>query len=138
MSEVRRNIVRRIAAQQGHFSESAVDQYVKYFASIRESFQREFVGEFLHGLFDEDCDSPERETLHETTSETCPPSHPLDRIFEARPCLSARKLMWDPIAWDFPDSMYCASALFPSNLVRCWSDLDRTGQLVAHLTAQEL
>lgn len=137
MSEVRRDMVRRIAAQQGHFSESAVDQYVKYFVSMREACQREFVGEFLHGFFDEDCDSPERETLYETTTRTCPPSNPLDRIFEARPCLSARNLPWDPIAWDFPDSMYYASAPFPSNLVRCWSDLDRTSQLAAHFAARD-
>jgi hypothetical protein len=141
MSEMRRDALKwltaqmghPIAAQLGHTSRSTVAQYMKHMTDSDEARQRDFVSEFLHGVFDENCDSPRRETLRETTMGTCP-SRPLDRICEAGPCLSAPDTLWDPIAWDFPDSMYYASAQFPSNLVRCWSDLDQTAALNAHLS----
>lgn len=55
----------------------------------------------------------------------------------AEPCFSAPMSLWDPSVWDisaYVTPVNCRSSVTPG-LLRGWSDLDRTGALVAHLAA---
>lgn len=102
-----------VAEQLGHSSQVTTKSYLADVPEISKARMRETV----MGI----CGSMSRELG-----------------WEPRPCLTTPMARWMAEPWDYSDDMRrAAQSSIASNLVRCWSDLDRTTQLSVFLAARD-
>lgn len=131
-----RDTLEVVAEQLGHCNQTMTERYLAKMPAISKADARDLAVKVAIDIFDGEFNSIGLEHFRETSMGICPSRS--RKTYKSRPCLTAPMARWEPSTWDVSDEMVeSAQPSMASNLVRCWSDLDRTSQLAAHLAAQE-